>query len=125
MLKEIYEQANTITDCMRGRLQADGTITLGGIRDYVDKIKHAHKLTFVACGTSYYSCLVGKYIIEELARIPVEVEHASEYRYRNPIIQEKDIVRAVSQSGETADTLGALQVAQSKGATILGICNVV
>ena len=98
MLKEIYEQANTITDCMRGRLKADGTIVLGGIRDYIDKIKNARKLTFVACGTSYYSCIVGKYIIEELARIPVEVEYASEYRYRNPIISEKDIIIAVSQS---------------------------
>lgn len=125
MLKEIHEQVYSIADCMRGRLQSDGTITLWWIRDYVDKIKSAKKLTFVACGTSYYSCMVGKYIIEELARIPVEVEHASEYRYRNPIITEKDIVIAVTQSWETADTLGAIQLAKSKGATTLGICNVV
>ena len=125
MLKEIYEQQTTIVDCMRGRLKSDWTITLGWIRDYIDKITSARKLTFVACGTSYYSCMVGKYIIEELTRISVDVDHASEYRYRNPIVWEQDIVIAVSQSGETADTLWAITLAKSKGATTLGICNVV
>jgi glucosamine--fructose-6-phosphate aminotransferase (isomerizing) len=111
---------------MRGRLDAaNGTISLGGISDYLQKLIKAERITIVACGTSWHAGLVGEYLIEELARIPVEVEYASEFRYRNPIICEKDIVIAISQSGETADTLAAIDLAKSKGATILGICNVV
>jgi glucosamine--fructose-6-phosphate aminotransferase (isomerizing) len=126
MLKEIFEQPNSIADCMRGRLKAsDGHLVLGGIRDYANALINAEKIVFVACGTSWHSCLVAEYIIEELCRIPVEVEYASEFRYRNPIISEGDIVFAVSQSGETADTLAAMELAKSKGAILFGIVNAV
>jgi len=126
MLKEIHEQPRSIEDCFRGRLNAtDGWVSLGGIKDYEQKLINANRIIMVACGTSWHACLVGEYLFEDLARINVEVEYASEFRYRNPIIGENDIVIAVSQSGETADTLAALELAKSKGATILGICNVV
>lgn len=126
MLKEIYEQPRSIRDCFRGRLNADeGWVALGGIKDYEQKILNAKRLVMVACGTSWHACQVGEYLIEDLARINVEVEYGSEFRYRNPIINENDVVIALSQSGETADTMAALELAKSKGATILGICNVV
>jgi len=126
MLKEIYEQPRSIKDSMRGRLHADkGIISLGGIKDYEQKLVNARRIIIIACGTSWHAGLVGEYLLEELARIPVEVEYASEFRYRNPIIDEKDVVIAISQSGETADTLAAIHLAKEKGATILGICNVV
>jgi len=126
MLKEIYEQPRSIKDSMRGRIDLDkGIVALGGIRDYVQKIINADRIIIVACGTSWHAGLVGEYLFEDLARIPVEVEYASEFRYRNPIINENDVVIAISQSGETADTLAAIKLAKSKGATILGICNVV
>ncbi|QQS29083.1 MAG: glutamine--fructose-6-phosphate transaminase (isomerizing) [Sphingobacteriales bacterium] len=126
MLKEIHEQPNSVTDSMRGRLHADlGVILLGGIKEYEQKLRSARRIIVVACGTSWHAGLVGEYLIEDLARIPVEVEYASEFRYRNPVIYESDIVIAISQSGETADTLAAIDLAKSKGATILGICNVV
>jgi glucosamine--fructose-6-phosphate aminotransferase (isomerizing) len=126
MLKEIHEQARSITDSMRGRLNVhSGSIELGGIKDYENKLLNAKRIIIVACGTSWHAGLVGEYLFEDLARIPVEVEYASEFRYRNPVIYEDDIVIAISQSGETADTLAALKLAKSKGATILGICNVV
>lgn len=126
MLKEIHEQPRSIRDCFRGRLNVDkGWVGLGGIKDYEQKLANANRIIMVACGTSWHAALVGEYLIEDLARIPVEVEYASEFRYRNPIISENDIVIAISQSGETADTLAALELAKSKGATILGICNVV
>lgn len=126
MLKEIYEQPRSIKDNMRGRLNIDlREVTLGGIIDYQAKILNANRIIIVACGTSWHAGLVGEYLIEDLARIPVEVEYASEFRYRNPIITEKDLVIAISQSGETADTLAAIELAKSKGATIFGICNVV
>ena len=126
MLKEIYEQPRSIRDNMRGRLNLElGEVTLGGIIDYQNKILNAQRIIIVACGTSWHAGLVGEYLIEDLARIPVEVEYASEFRYRNPIITENDLVIAISQSGETADTLAAVELAKSKGATIFGICNVV
>jgi len=126
MLKEIFEQPKTILDCMRGRINAQkGYVSLGGIEEYENKILNANRIIIIACGTSWHAGLVGEYLIEDLARIPVEVEYASEFRYRNPIINENDIVLAISQSGETADTLAAIKLAKSKGATILGICNVV
>jgi glucosamine--fructose-6-phosphate aminotransferase (isomerizing) len=126
MLKEIHEQPRSIEDCFRGRLNAqEGWVALGGIKDYEQKIINANRIIMIACGTSWHACLVGEYLFEGLARINVEVEYASEFRYRNPIINENDVVIAVSQSGETADTLAALELAKSKGATILGVCNVV
>jgi len=126
MLKEIFEQPNAVMDSIRGRLNLESkTITLGGIRDYEDKLAKSKRIIFVACGTSWHAALTGEYFIEELARIPVEVEYASEFRYRDPIIREDDFVIAISQSGETADTLAAIQIAKEKGATVLGICNVV
>ncbi|MDX1445159.1 glutamine--fructose-6-phosphate transaminase (isomerizing) [Lishizhenia sp.] len=126
MLKEIHEQPRSIQDCFRGRLNAkEGWVQLGGIKDHIEKIGKAKRIIFVACGTSWHAALVGEYLFEDLARIPVEVEYASEFRYRNPIINEDDIVIAISQSGETADTLAALDIAKKKGATTLGICNVV
>jgi len=126
MLKEIYEQPQTIRNSMRGRISVDkGIISLGGIRDYEQKIMNADRIIIVACGTSWHAGLVGEYLFEDLARIPVEVEYASEFRYRNPIINENDVVIAISQSGETADTLAAIKLAKDKGATIIGICNVV
>ena len=126
MLKEIYEQSRSVGDSMRGRVNFDlGEVTLGGIIDYEKKFINADRIIIVACGTSWHAGLVGEYLFEDLARIPVEVEYASEFRYRNPIIGEKDVVIAISQSGETADTLAAIDLAKSKGATIVGICNVV
>ncbi len=126
MLKEIFEQPKSVADCMRGRLNAETAhIQLGGLINYMDKLAKAKRIVFVACGTSWHAGLVGEYLFEELARINVEVEYASEFRYRNPIIREGDFVIAISQSGETADTLAALELAKRKGATILGICNVV
>jgi glucosamine--fructose-6-phosphate aminotransferase (isomerizing) len=126
MLKEIHEQPRSIEDCFRGRLNAqEGWVALGGIKDYEQKMINANRIIMIACGTSWHACLVGEYLFEDLARINVEVEYASEFRYRNPIINENDVVIAVSQSGETADTLAALELAKSKGATILGVCNVV
>jgi len=126
MLKEIYEQARSVKDSMRGRIYPyEGIVKLSGIADYVELFKNANRIIIVACGTSWHAGLVGEYLIEEYARIPVEVEYASEFRYRNPIITEGDIVIAISQSGETADTMAALHLAKEKGATIFGICNVV
>jgi glutamine---fructose-6-phosphate transaminase (isomerizing) len=126
MLKEIYEQPRSVRDCMRGRLNTEkGIVSLGGILDYVEKMTHANRIIIVACGTSWHAGLVGEYLFEDLARIPVEVEYASEFRYRHPVIYENDVVIAISQSGETADTLAAIELAKSKGATIIGICNVV
>ena len=126
MLKEIYEQPRSVLDSMRGRLNASkAEIKLGGVEDHLKKFEKAKRIIFVACGTSWHAGLVGEYLFEELARIPVEVEYASEFRYRNPIIYPDDIVIAISQSGETADTLAAIEMAKSKGATVLGICNVV
>lgn len=126
MLKEIYEQPATIADAMRGRLQAGkGLIKLGGLDEYDQHITKAKRLVIVACGTSWHAGLIGEYLFEELARIPVEVEYASEFRYRNPILSEEDVVIAISQSGETADTLAALEIAKEKGALIYGIVNAV
>ncbi len=126
MLKEIYEQPRSIRDSMRGRLLlAQNDILLGGIKDHEQKFINAKRILIVACGTSWHAGLVGEYLFEEFARIPVEVEYASEFRYRNPVINEDDIVIAVSQSGETADTLAAIELAKGRGATIIGICNVV
>ncbi|MAR21466.1 MAG: glutamine--fructose-6-phosphate transaminase (isomerizing) [Flavobacteriales bacterium] len=126
MLKEIYEQPSSIRDTMRGRIDPiTKEVKLGGILEYQQKIVNANRIIIVACGTSWHAGLIGEYIIEDFARIPVEVEYASEFRYRNPIISSKDIVLAISQSGETADTLAAISLAKEKGATILGICNVV
>jgi glucosamine--fructose-6-phosphate aminotransferase (isomerizing) len=126
MLKEIYEQPRSIKDSMRGRLSSEkGVVNLGGITEYEQKFLNAKRIIFVACGTSWHAGLVGEYLFEDLARIPVEVEYASEFRYRNPIVYEDDVVIAISQSGETADTLAAIELAKSKGATIIGICNVV
>lgn len=126
MLKEIYEQPVSIRNSMRGRIDLDkGIVSLGGIRDYEQKMMNASRIIIVACGTSWHAGLVGEYLLEDLTRIPVEVEYASEFRYRNPIITESDVVIAISQSGETADTLAAIKLAKEKGATIIGICNVV
>lgn len=126
MLKEIYEQPRSIKDSMRGRISSSkGVVALGGIKDYEKKLANAKRIVIVACGTSWHAGLVGEYLFEELARIPVEVEYASEFRYRNPIIEEGDVVIAISQSGETADTLAAIEMAKKRGAIILGICNVV
>ena len=126
MLKEIYEQPQSILDSMRGRINLNKSlVALGGIEDYEEKLINAKRLIFVACGTSWHAGLVGEYLFEEIARIPVEVEYASEFRYRNPIINEDDVVIAISQSGETADTLAAIKLAKERKATIIGICNVV
>jgi glucosamine--fructose-6-phosphate aminotransferase (isomerizing) len=126
MLKEIFEQPRSIGDCLRGRLNsATGRLVLGGIREYANKLVNADRIIIVACGTSWHAGLVAEYMIEEFCRIPVEVEYASEFRYRNPIIREGDVVIAISQSGETADTLAAIDLAKSKGAIIFGVCNVV
>jgi glucosamine--fructose-6-phosphate aminotransferase (isomerizing) len=126
MLKEIMEQPKSITDCMRGRVIADkGVVKLGGLRQYLNKLINADRIIIVACGTSWHAGLVAEYLFEDLARIPVEVEYASEFRYRNPVIKEGDVVIAISQSGETADTLAAIELAKSKGAVIFGVCNVV
>lgn len=126
MLKEIFEQPQTIYDCLRGRLDAvGGTITMSGIQKYAPEILTANRIIIIACGTSWHAGLVAEYIFEELCRIPVEVEYASEFRYRNPIIKPGDIILAISQSGETADTLVAIENAKAKGAIILGVVNVV
>jgi glucosamine--fructose-6-phosphate aminotransferase (isomerizing) len=126
MLKEIHEQPRSIRDSMRGRVDlVNSEVVLGGIRDYEQKFQNAKRILIVGCGTSWHAGLVGEYLFEDLARIPVEVEYASEFRYRNPIVGEEDIVIAISQSGETADTLAAIELAKSRGATIIGICNVV
>jgi glutamine---fructose-6-phosphate transaminase (isomerizing) len=126
MIKEIFEQPKSIGDCMRGRLDAQsGRLILGGLREYVNKLVNADRIIIVACGTSWHAGLVAEYFFEEFCRIPVEVEYASEFRYRNPIIREGDVVIAISQSGETADTLAAIELAKSKGAIIFGVCNVV
>jgi glucosamine--fructose-6-phosphate aminotransferase (isomerizing) len=126
MLKEIYEQPRSVRDCLRGRIYPEeGKVQLGGMSEFADKLKNIDRIIIVACGTSWHAGLVGEYLIEEYARIPVEVEYASEFRYRNPIITEKDVVIAISQSGETADTMAAIEMAKEKGATILGVCNVV
>ena len=126
MHKEIHQQATTVADCMRGRLNAqEGWLRVGGMEEYKNKIAHAPRIIIAGCGTSWHSGLIGEYLIEELARIPVEVEYASELRYRNPIINDSDVVIAISQSGETIDTLAALQHVKEKGALIYGIVNVV
>jgi len=126
MLKEIFEQPQTIHDCLRGRLDAiAGTITMSGIQKYAEQIMNANRIIMVACGTSWHAGLVAEYIFEELCRINVEVEYASEFRYRNPVIHKGDVIIAISQSGETADTLVAIENAKAKGAIILGVVNVV
>ena len=126
MLKEIFEQPQTIYDCLRGRLDAEaGTITMSGIQQYADQIISANRIVMVACGTSWHAGLIAEYIFEELCRINVEVEYASEFRYRNPVINKGDVIIAISQSGETADTLVAIDNAKEKGAIILGVVNVV
>lgn len=126
MLKEIFEQPTSVKDSMRGRLNAsEGLVSIGGLKEYEQKLINAERIIIIACGTSWHAGLVAEYLIEDIARIPTEVEYASEFRYRNPIITNKDIVIAISQSGETADTLAALELAKQKGATVLGICNVV
>jgi glucosamine--fructose-6-phosphate aminotransferase (isomerizing) len=126
MLKEIFEQPTSIHDSMRGRVKLKkGIVSLGGISDYKKKMVNARRIIIIGCGTSWHAGLVGEYMFEDLARVPVEVEYASEFRYRNPVIYEDDVVIAISQSGETADTLAAIQMAREKGATIIGICNVV
>jgi len=126
MLKEIFEQPKTIEDTFRGRISPDHSeIILGGLLDVFPKLINARRIIIIGCGTSWHAALVGEYLIEEYARIPVEVEYASEFRYRNPILNSEDVVITISQSGETADTLAALRMAKEKGATILGICNVV
>ena len=126
MLKEIFEQPAVIKDTFRGRLLADsGVIKLGGLENYIEKFINADRIIIIACGTSWHAGLVAEYIFEDWARIPVEVEYASEFRYRNPVITEKDVVIAISQSGETADTLAAIKLAKEKGAFVYGICNVV
>jgi glucosamine--fructose-6-phosphate aminotransferase (isomerizing) len=126
MLKEIYEQPDAIIDTFRGRLNvAERTIKLSGFDTHEEKFRQAHRIIIVACGTSWHAGLVGEYLFEDAARIPVEVEYASEFRYRNPVIDEKDVVIAISQSGETADTLAAIKLAKEAGAFVFGICNVV
>lgn len=126
MLKEIHEQPKAIIDTYRGRMLADeGIIKMSGVDDHIEKFLNADRIIIVACGTSWHAGLVAEYLFEDIARIPVEVEYASEFRYRNPIITEKDIVIAISQSGETADTLAAVKLAKSKGAFVFGVCNVV
>ena len=126
MLKEIFEQPHTIYDCLRGRLDAkSGTITMAGIQENIEMLKNANRYIIIACGTSWHAGLVAEYIIEELCRIPVEVEYASEFRYRNPIVNKGDVIIAISQSGETADTLVAIDKAKEQGAFIFGIVNVV
>ncbi len=126
MLKEINEQPRSVKDCMRGRINAEqGWVSLGGIKDYLQNFVEAERIILVACGTSWHAALVGEYLFEDLSRTPVEVEYASEFRYRNPIINKGDVVIAISQSGETADTLAAVEMAKEKGAIVIGICNVV
>lgn len=126
MLKEIYEQVNSIYDTIRGRVNVEASeIYLGGISEIIPQMIRAQRIIIIGCGTSWHAGLVGEYLLEEFARIPVEVEYASEFRYRNPVVTPDDIVIAISQSGETADTLAAIKFAKQKGATVMGICNVV
>lgn len=126
MLKEIFEQPKSILDTMRGRLLVDeGIIKMAGIWDHLERLTNAERIIIIACGTSWHAGLIGEYLIEEFARVPVEVEYASEFRYRNPIVNSKDVVIAISQSGETADTMAAIKLAKEKGAFVFGICNVV
>jgi len=126
MLKEIFEQPDTIFDCLRGRLDATkGTITMAGIQQHIEKLTKANRIVMVGCGTSWHAGLVAEYVFEELCRIPVEVEYASEFRYRNPVIHPGDVIIAISQSGETADTIVAIEKAKENGAFILGVVNVV
>jgi glutamine---fructose-6-phosphate transaminase (isomerizing) len=126
MLKEIFEQPATITDCLRGRLDAKaGTVRMKGVKEHIDKLITADRIIMIACGTSWHAALVAEYIFEELCRIPVEVEYASEFRYRNPVIRKGDVIIAISQSGETADTLVAIEKAKEQGAMIFGVVNVV
>lgn len=126
MLKEIFEQPRSVADCMRGRVNAkEGKLTLGGIHQYAESLINANRIIIIACGTSWHAGLVAEYIFEEICRIPIEVEYASEFRYRNPIINKGDVVIAISQSGETADTLAAIELAKSKGAIVLGVVNAV
>ena len=126
MLKEIFEQPECLTNCMRGRINVEGDhVTLSALIDYRRQLLHAKRIVIVACGTSWHAGLIGKQIIETLCRIPVEVEYASEFRYRNPVVTKDDVVIAISQSGETADTLAAIQLAKQKGAFIYGICNAI
>ncbi len=126
MLKEIYEQPRSIYDSMRGRIDSKrGDIYLGGMLEYKNILTQANRIIFTACGTSWHAALVAEYLFEDIARVPVEVEYASEFRYRNPVINQGDVVIAISQSGETADTLAAIELAKQKGATVFGVCNVV
>ena len=126
MLKEIFEQPSAVVDTLRGRLKLkEGMIKLSGVDDYIDKFMSANKITIVACGTSWHAGLIAEYMFEKIAKIPVEVEYASEFRYRNPVIDKSDIVIAISQSGETADTLAAIKLAKKHGSFVYGICNVV
>ena len=125
MLKEIHEQPRSVADCLRGRLLPTGHVQLGGLAGVLDRVAAAEKLTIVACGTNWHSALVGEYLIEHLAKLPVEVEYASEFRYREPLLDSRDVLLAISQSGETADTIAALREAKSRSALVLGICNVV
>ena len=126
MLKEIFEQPRSIADCMRGRINTENnSIQLGGIEDVMDDLVNAKRIVIAACGTSWHSALVGEYLFEYLAKAPVEVEYASEFRYRDPLIGEGDVLLVISQSGETADTIAALREAKKRGALVLGICNVV
>lgn len=126
MLKEIFEQPKSIADCMRGRVLTDGfSLTLDGINKYIDKLTSAPRIILIGCGTSWHAGLVAEYIFEELCRIPIEVEYASEFRYRRPVINKGDVVMAISQSGETADTLAAIELAKNKGAIVFGIVNAV
>ena len=125
MLKEIFEQPSAVTDTLRGRLKVKrGIIKMSGIDDYIDKFISTNKITIIACGTSWHAGLIGEYMFEKIARIPVEVEYASEFRYRDPVINNSDVVIAISQSGETADTLSAIKLAKEEGAFVYGICNV-
>src|SRR5690606_32158342 len=126
MLKEIFEQPEAVINSLRGRLLFDsGTAKLQGLNLLQEELREIRRIVIIACGTSFYAGKVGEYLLEEMAGIPVEVEYASEFRYRNPILEKGTIVFAISQSGETADTLAALREAKRKGATVLGICNVV
>lgn len=126
MLKEIFEQPKTITDCIRGRINADGSeVTLSGVIENKERFLNARRIIFVACGTSWHAGLIGEYLFEDMCKIEVKVEYASEFRYRNPVIRPDDVVIALSQSGETADTLAAIELAKSKGAFVYSICNVV
>src|SRR6187455_2434497 len=126
MLKEIFEQPHTIFDCLRGRVDApNGVITLSGVDKNIEQLKSAQRILIIACGTSWHAGLVAEYIFEELCRVPVEVEYASEFRYRNPVIHPGDVILAISQSGETADTLVAIEKAKQQGGFIFGVVNVV